>query len=254
MGSWTNSTGARFQSSGISSLLAARSFPRDRQYVQIFYFKGGLTTRCSYQTLDWNDSRFYSGVAYMSTNTQELCFPVGIGSLFSQVVILFMRVFQDFPNRYASKRIWPGWVWVHRFLDDRERDTPSLQIKRDLRNLWTTILLTAGGGLWFGIWLKIQRKHLGAKRDYHQNFLPVWISNHLASPFLTHRYVAHHQFGSENETTLLHLQPTFRWSTYNSLRMGSNAALFGCLYHAGLEMYKTLTLCVEGAAWLEGSG
>eukprot|EP00434_Breviolum_minutum_P035873 symbB.v1.2.031771.t1/scaffold3680.1/size54306/1 len=26
----------------------------------------------------------------------------------------------------------------------RERDTPSLQIKRDLRNLWTTILLTAG--------------------------------------------------------------------------------------------------------------
>lgn len=30
-------------------------------------------------------------------------------------------------------------------LDHRERDTPSLQIKRDLRNLWTTILLTAGG-------------------------------------------------------------------------------------------------------------
>jgi len=26
----------------------------------------------------------------------------------------------------------------------RERDTPNLQIKRDLRNLWTTILLTAG--------------------------------------------------------------------------------------------------------------
>lgn len=136
----------------------------------------------------------------MSTNTQELCLPVGIGSLFSQVVVLFMRVFQDFPNRYASKRIWPGWVWVHRFLDDRERDTPSLQIKRDLRNLWTTILLTAGGGVCGSGCDSKFRKHLGAKRDYHQNLLPLWISNHFASPFLTHRYVAYHQFGSENET------------------------------------------------------
>ena len=35
----------------------------------------------------------------MSTNTQELCFPVGIGGLFSQVVILFMISQAGMPGK-----------------------------------------------------------------------------------------------------------------------------------------------------------
>ena len=95
----------------------------------------------------------------------------------------------------------------------------------------------------------------GAKRDYHQNFLPLWISNHSGVTFFNPQtYVAHIINSEIWKRNHVGSPPTdlLDGSTCCD-RMGGNAALFGCLYHAGASRWGKHWPCVlKGAAWLEG--